>query len=197
MKKIFLPLLALCGMVTGLTLTSCGGGGGDGSKIGREYEFTRSFGAMRVAIDGTYKNEGNTAGESFSGTVSFKEGEDDYTTPDTCDVTITPEPDGRLRVDISAVNPGALAENAVLAFMGQRLVDENAEGDLSSLDFYMVVDALPEQLNGYIQGGEIHVEQLIVVPEADEEIQDAVDDALQGEEDDPEPGALKGVKRIR
>ena len=28
MKKIFLPLLALVGMVTGFTLTSCGGGGG-------------------------------------------------------------------------------------------------------------------------------------------------------------------------
>ena len=28
MKKIFLPLLALCGMVSCLTLTSCGGGGG-------------------------------------------------------------------------------------------------------------------------------------------------------------------------
>ena len=81
--------------------------------------------------------------------------------------------------------------------MGQRLVDENAEGDLSSLDFYVVIDALPEQLDGYIQGGEIHVEQLAAVDDADEEIQDAVDDALQGEEDDPKPGALKGVKRIR
>ena len=31
MKKIFLPLLALCGMVTGFTLASCGGGGAGGN----------------------------------------------------------------------------------------------------------------------------------------------------------------------
>ena len=34
MKKIFLPLLALCGMITGLALTSCGGGGGGRSLSG-------------------------------------------------------------------------------------------------------------------------------------------------------------------
>ena len=33
MKKIFLPLLALVGMVTGFTLTSCGGGGGDDALV--------------------------------------------------------------------------------------------------------------------------------------------------------------------
>ncbi|MBQ2870042.1 MAG: hypothetical protein IJE88_08460 [Akkermansia sp.] len=33
MKKIFLPLLALVGMVTGFTLTSCGGGGGSEDEI--------------------------------------------------------------------------------------------------------------------------------------------------------------------
>ena len=34
MKKIFLPILALCGMITGFTLTSCGGGGGGGNVSG-------------------------------------------------------------------------------------------------------------------------------------------------------------------
>ena len=33
MKKIFIPLLALCGMVASLTLTSCGGGGGGNNKF--------------------------------------------------------------------------------------------------------------------------------------------------------------------
>ena len=33
MKKIFLPLLALVGMVTGFTLTSCGGGGGENTPL--------------------------------------------------------------------------------------------------------------------------------------------------------------------
>ncbi|MBE6415731.1 MAG: hypothetical protein E7032_04265 [Akkermansiaceae bacterium] len=32
MKKIFLPLLAALGMVVGMTLTSCGGGGGNSAK---------------------------------------------------------------------------------------------------------------------------------------------------------------------
>ena len=33
MKKIFLPLLALVGMVTGFTLTSCGGGSGENATL--------------------------------------------------------------------------------------------------------------------------------------------------------------------
>ena len=33
MKKIFLPLLALVGMVTSFTLTSCGGGGGENASL--------------------------------------------------------------------------------------------------------------------------------------------------------------------
>ena len=55
MKKIFLPLLALCGMIAGFSLTSCGGGGGgDGThnfsgKTIRYYGNTMA-GSMVVAV---------------------------------------------------------------------------------------------------------------------------------------------------
>ncbi len=63
MKKLLLPLLALCGMITGLTLTSCGGGGGDSNRInmsgitislqsGLTYDMI--FGDKRMGTDSAY-----------------------------------------------------------------------------------------------------------------------------------------------
>ena len=84
MKKIFLPLLALCGMVAGLTLTSCGGGGGGNPFAGKVYEFySYSTSSMSMTCDEAGIQNNFTATLSWDGSntgsaeVIFEEVEND------------------------------------------------------------------------------------------------------------------------
>jgi histidyl-tRNA synthetase len=94
MKKIFLPLVALCGLVAGLTLTSCGGGGGGEGAAGKTYQFKRDFAVMEIAF-GNRKGDPQETPEGteqyYNGFVSYKEesGSNDTSMTEQDEVTIT------------------------------------------------------------------------------------------------------------
>lgn len=90
MKKIFLPLLALVGMVTGFTLTSCGGGGGGGNMSGLAI-------TVQSGVTYTMVFDGKLVGSDDAYSVSFvaPKGE---TSPVTVNISSMPEGfDGRIR----------------------------------------------------------------------------------------------------
>ncbi len=72
MKKIFLPILALCGMITGLTLTSCGGGGGGDGTHNFSGKTIRYFGNTMAGSMVVAVYDKKTTG-IYSADVSFGE----------------------------------------------------------------------------------------------------------------------------
>ncbi len=85
MKKIFLPLLAALGMVVGMTLTSCGGGGGgDGAKqvdiTGLHIETGAGVPQFMMTVDerlgdsNVYRVTYSFGGEAYPGSLSVHMG---------------------------------------------------------------------------------------------------------------------------
>ena len=67
MKKIFLPLLALCGMIAGFSLTSCGGGSGSGSAAGTCITVNGPLTVYEVYIAERF---GDNKTSAYTGTIS-------------------------------------------------------------------------------------------------------------------------------
>ena len=72
MKKIFLPLLALCGMIAGFSLTSCGGGGGGDGTHNFSGKTIRYFGNTMAGSMVVAVYDKKTTG-IYSADVSFGE----------------------------------------------------------------------------------------------------------------------------
>ena len=186
MKKIFLPLVALCGLVAGLTLTSCGGGGGGKGAAGKTYHFKRSYAVMEVAF-------GNRTGEPeetpekikqyYDGFVSYKESAGSngtsMTVPDEVTIDVTEQKDtGLIYINVNGQAPESLQENAVLAFLGLKIRDNAAGGgnqvDPQDTDYIFEIE-LPAWPDKTPVTGQLIVTKLMI----DEE----------DVEDDPDPDA--------
>ena len=95
MKKIFLPLLALCGMVSCLTLTSCGGGGGSTGYSGKKIRYYSPLFAGSMLVEFGDKIDET----SYAAWVSF--GEEKESTPY----------QGKVTIQVGEDNPAAPSEN--------------------------------------------------------------------------------------
>jgi hypothetical protein len=90
MKKIFLPFLALCGMITGLTLTSCGGGGGGGATNMAGMIISVQSG---VTYDMVFGDKVMGSDNAYYVTLVTPEGD---TSPVTADITAWPSGEGKI-----------------------------------------------------------------------------------------------------
>ena len=90
MKKIFLPLLALCGMITGLTLTSCGGGGNGGATNMSGMIISAQSG---VGYDMVFGDKVPGSSSAYSVTLLSPVGD---TSPITIDITNWPSGEGKI-----------------------------------------------------------------------------------------------------
>lgn len=161
MKKIFLPLLALCTIVTGLTLTSCGGGGGGTEGYtGKVYTFQHSFAVMKIDFESRMGDS-----NSYKGWVCYKDNTGDrgsFSNTDSCTITLKPEGEG-VSITVTGQSPTSLTENAVLAFLGQEIQNANNNNNANGVTFTFRIQApkgLPKTNNEGPTDGTLQVIQL-------------------------------------
>lgn len=170
MKKIFLPLLALCTIVTGLTLTSCGGGGGSEGYTGKVYKFQHSFAVMKIDFESRLGDS-----NSYKAWVCYKEGTGDrgsFSNNDGCTVTLTPEGEG-VSITVNGQSPTSLTENSVLAFLGKEIQNVN-NNDVNGVTYSFQIlapEGLPQTCNEGPTNGSLQVVQL-TPKEDDDKIED-------------------------
>lgn len=183
MKKIFLPLVALCGLVAGLTLTSCGGGGGGEGTAGKTYQFKRDFAVMEIAFGnrmGDLQETPEGTEQYYNGFVSYKDesGSNDTSMTEQDEVTITvTQNDEGITIHVTGQSPTNLQENSVLAFLGLRIKDENGnEGQVDPQSSDYTIDLkLPSWPDKTPVTGKLVVTKL-TVDEEDAEMDNNVED---------------------
>lgn len=188
MKKIFLPLLALCGMVTGLTLTSCGGGGGANEGpasifAGKVYAFN-AYGAggislafddiaygsdIRVAVygseDGTIDPDGN---------YTQRIGEMDVTIQK---YAVSEDGVVSCRIVPSGAGSQTIQEASILILLGFTQKGNADDVDINSCSFYFETDNVPTK-PGTSGDGALFVTTFDAHPEeeAEPEVGEELDD---------------------
>ena len=174
MKKIFLPLLALCGMVAGLTLTSCGGGGGSDAAgsasffAGKTYGFlVDGFGGMSAAF------YNDPRGNAIQASIAFAESHGanmetvfDQPVGDCVMViegNVETQDGGTTPVVIKPMGIGtdAAQEESVLVFLGFT-AEQGEDIDIKSCGFEFHMPSVPKTRNEGIVTGEMKVTEFDV-----------------------------------
>ena len=194
MKKIFLPLLALCGMVAGLTLTSCGGGGGGAEAgsasffAGKTYGFlVDGFGGMSAAF---YNDpRGNAIQASIAFAESSGAGMDTEFDQPVGDCVMFIESnvetqDGTTPVVIKPMGIGtdAAQEECVLIFLGFS-AEQGENIDIKSCGFEFHLPHVPQTKNEGTVAGMMKVTEFDVEIElpagADEEDEEELEEQVK------------------